>query len=199
MRDFFYNKGDVFIAVLIILIAAFVIYIRVGVIMDYSASGNSSGGLLPMPPGMGNTDTGQSGGGADANAGAGSDVNAGAGAATDQAGQGQDGQTAQTGDASAQSPAAPQTPDVTTDSNQPAQTETPPAQQPGASTVQITVSAGDAASTIADKLLAAGAITDKQAFIAEVLSEGADSKLKMGTFTIPAGSSFADIIKILVG
>jgi len=197
MRDFFYNKGDVFIAILIIIIAAFVIYVRVGVIMDYSASGNSSGGLLPMPPGIGNADNGQSGGDANANIDTGAGAGADSGAAVDQSGQ--DGQTAQAGDSTAQSPAAPQTPDVATDSNQPAQTATPPAQQPGSSPVQITVSAGDAASTIADKLLTAGAISDKQAFIAEVLAEGADSKLKMGTFTIPAGSSYADIIKILVG
>ena len=47
MRDFFYNKGDVLIAALIILVAACVIYIRVGIIMDYPPSGEN--GLLPLP------------------------------------------------------------------------------------------------------------------------------------------------------
>jgi len=83
---------------------------------------------------------------------------------------------------------------------EPAVQESPPEQPPvSAAGVTITVNAGDAASTIADKLLAAGAISDKQAFLTEVIAQKADSKLKQGTFTIPAGSTVNEIIKILVG
>ena len=179
MRDFFYNKGDVFIAVLIILIAAFVIYLRVGVIMDYSASGSRGESLLPMPPAIGDWGDRTPNAGTDG----GSEQNNTDGDATDPSTlSGADGQAGQT----------------------PAPQEQPPASsvqvgQPSASSVQITVSAGDAASTIADKLLAAGAISDTQAFISEVLSQDADSKLKIGTFTIPKGSSVSEIIAILVG
>jgi hypothetical protein len=35
IRDFFYNKNDVVVALLILLIAATVIYFRVNAIMDY--------------------------------------------------------------------------------------------------------------------------------------------------------------------
>ena len=92
-----------------------------------------------------------------------------------------------------------QAPEQTQD--EPGQTEEPPEQSPGQTApaaVQITVNAGDSASTIADKLLAAGAITDKQAFLADVVAQGADSRLRAGTFTIPAGSSHLEIIAILV-
>ena len=179
MRDFFYNKGDVFIAVLIILIAAFVIYLRVGVIMDYSASGGKGESLLPMPPAIGEWGGRPSAVGADEGSGQNDTGDNATDPSTLSETNGQAGQT-------------------------PAEQEQPPASsvqvgQPPASSVQITVSAGDAASTIADKLLAAGAITDKQAFISEVLSQGADSKLKIGTFTIPTGSTVSEIITILVG
>ena len=191
MRDFFYNKGDVLIAILIILIAAFVIYLRVGVIMDYSSTGEKGGSLLPMPPSIEEViDSVTGSGGA--------------------------GETAQ----ESEDPAAGETTPNPTEVTPPAQTEEPvtpaevPAEMPAETTPEpqaenpaaaqgqekeITVNAGDAASTIADKLLSAGAITDKQAFLSEVMSQGADSKLKMGTFKIPAGATHAEIIKILVG
>ena len=75
------------------------------------------------------------------------------------------------------------------------QTEEPQTSPSGA--VQITVVAGDVAYTIADKLFNAGAITDKQAFLSDTMAQGADSKMKQGTFTIPANSSHSDIISIL--
>ena len=158
MRDFFYNKGDVLIAILIILVAAFVIYMRVGVVLDYSASGEREGKLLPMPSFFSGLIGRES---------------------PDDTEKGQtSGQTVVPPD----------------------QSETPPVQPPSApAAAQITVVAGDAASTIADKLFDAGAISDKQAFLSEVIAEGADSKLKTGTFTIPAGATYKEIIKILVG
>ncbi len=38
IKDFFYNKNDIIIAVIILLIAAGVIYWRVGAIIDYTGS-----------------------------------------------------------------------------------------------------------------------------------------------------------------
>ena len=175
MRDFFYNKGDVLIAILIILVAATVIYFRVGIVMGNPDPGERIRDFfssLNLP--------------------------------------GQSGEPAVTvtEDDEEQQPAQPDDTDTATQEDQTsadepgAQAPEPedPAPPPSATAdITITVNAGDAASTIADKLLAAGAISDKQAFLAEVEAQGAASKLKQGTFTIPAGSSISDIIKILVG
>jgi hypothetical protein len=180
MRDFFYNKGDIMIAVLIILVAAFVIYVRVGVIMDYSHSGENSGSLLPKPPSVEEIIDYVTG----------SEASGGA----QQGGE-------NTGEAPAEQTTPPQeeTPSVQPEGEP--QTEAPPTENPPAqqTEIKIVVDAGDAASVIADKLLAAGAISDKQAFLSDVAAQGADSRLKMGTFTIPAGASHADIIAILTG
>jgi len=179
MRDFLYNKGDVLIAILVILVAAVVIYLRVGVVMDYDPLGLRNDASpaqaeqtpeedQPPPPFAVEEDQ---------NEGPGS--------------QNEDheehaGQTGQTGQADQVDP--PQ-------EDASPQNEDPPA--PLSQTMQITVDSGDAASTIADKLYDAGAISDKQAFLSDVAAKGADSKLKQGTFTIPEGSSHADIITIL--
>ena len=37
MKDFFYKKNDVIIVLIILIIAGFLIYNRIGVIMDYPA------------------------------------------------------------------------------------------------------------------------------------------------------------------
>jgi len=162
MRDFFYNKGDVFIAVLIILVAAFVIYVRVGVIMDYSATGDNRASLFPFGP-----------------------------SSTEEADSGGRTPGPHPGEAPAEETDPPVTP--------PAEEEPPIVQDPGATEIQITVNAGDAASTIADKLFAANLIMDRPAFLDAVMTQGADSKLKTGTFTIPMGASNEEIIAILIG
>ena len=162
MRDFFYSKGDVFLAVLIILIAAFVIYVRVSVIMDYSATGDNRANLFSF----GSSSTGEKESG---------------------------GRTPgpHPGEATPE-----ETDPVVT---QPQEQEPPATPDPGASEIQITVNAGDAASTIADKLFAANLIMDRPAFLDAVMTQGADSKLKTGTFTIPMGASNEEIIAILIG
>jgi len=162
MRDFFYSKGDVFLAVLIILIAAFVIYVRVSVIMDYSATGDNRANLFPFGP-------------------------------STTEGTGDGGRTV--GPHPGEAPPADTDPAVT----QPQEQEPPAEEDPGATEIQITVSAGDAASTIADKLFAAGLIMDRPAFLEVVMTQGADSKLKTGTFTIPMGAGNEEIIAILTG
>ena len=173
MRDFFYNKGDVLIAILIILVAATVIYFRVGIVMGNPDPGERIRDFfssLNLP--------GQSG---------------------------EPAVTVTEGDeeqeAASPEDTAPPTQEDPAPVDEPAGQDNEPEEQapPPSADVTITINAGDAASIIADKLLAAGAISDKQAFLAEVEAQGAASKLKQGTFTIPAGSSISDIIKILVG
>ena len=170
MRDFFYNKGDVFIAVMIILAAAFVIYVRVGVIMNYPP--DEGGGLLPMPSFLEGEDQ------------AATSSNEGGPVVPEDAGAGLT--------PTEQTPLVE--PEQIVEPEQTVEPEQPVVPQ----TVQITVNAGEAANTIADKLLAAGAITDTKAFLTDVVAQGADSRLKSGTFTIPVGSSHLEIIAILV-
>jgi len=176
MRDFFYNKGDVLITVLIVLVAATVIYFRVGVIMGDADPGERlKGWVSPLFS---------------------------------------SGQAAEEPEYAAEEPQVQYEPPAPADT-QPEQTpaaqeppvtedpvvEEPPTEAPAATAAdaKITINAGDTASAIADKLLAAGAIPDKQAFLDEVSAKDAASRLKQGSFTIPAGSSIGDIIGILTG
>jgi len=186
MRDFFYNKGDVLITILIVLVAATVIYFRVGVVMGDSDPGeriknffvtlisSSQTAEEPLPDAQAGED--------------------GQGSAQEDEPGGQTETPAQdTADTQQETP-----PPADED---PGAQETPPPEEPDVTTAgtTITINAGDSASTIADKLLSAGAITDKQAFLAEVSAQKADSRLKQGTFSIPEGSSMNDIIAILTG
>jgi len=184
MRDFFYNKGDVLIAILIILVAAVVIYFRVGVVMGDSDPGERLKNLFsPILTFI----TGERG----------SDE-----AASGEEGQGNNDSAAETPVQTEPNSGTEAPPEQAPATEEPAGGEGPPVEEPpppGAAEVKITINAGDAASTIADKLLQAGAISDKQAFLSEVDAQGVASKLKQGTFTIPAGSSIKDIISILVG
>jgi len=177
MRDFFYNKGDVLIAILIILVAATVIYFRVGIVMGNPDPGERIRDFLSSLPLPGQTvesvvpeaNNGEEQGG-------GGTVQA---DGTDTAG------TTDTQTSDDQPPAAEEP-------------ETDPPPSDGAE-ITITINAGDTASAVADKLLAAGVISDKQAFLSEVIAQKADSRLKQGTFKIPAGSTTNEIINILTG
>jgi len=180
MRDFFYNKGDVLVAILIIVVAAAVIYFRVGIVMGTDPAEGLKNLISPL-------------------------------FSSNQTEEGPSEEAAKGGEEPENTVAPVPEPDTagppaeadTTEQTQ--QEEEPPVQeeegsgQPsaGAAGATITINAGDAASTIADKLVAAGAISDKQAFLNEVDAQGAASRLKQGTFTIPAGSSVNDIIKLL--
>ena len=211
MRDFFYNRNDVIVATVIILVAAFVIYMRIGVIMDYPAIAagaeektfiqsifwwskdpdevidtissklnldgddtpaveNPVQSVVETPVANPHPDPVQT--------------------ETPPAEVTQDPPAEVTQNPPAEQPATP-----------PAEVTPPPQEQPVSPTseVTITVVAGDVGSTIGDKLVSAGAITDKNAFVNEVLAQGAATKLKQGTFKIPAGSTMAEIVKILVG
>jgi hypothetical protein len=191
MRDFFYNKSDVLIAILIILIAALVIYTRVGIIMDYPSKMAGGEGNAYLPPIQEVLTDVMDGDGIGIPAKTDADVT-------------QDVTAEITTGTQTEQPPADVAPAETADP--PAATEPPPAEvvpaetaPPPTAEVTITVAAGDVGSKIADKLLTAGAITDKAAFLAEVTAQGADTKLKQGTFTIPAGATLSEIVKILVG
>jgi len=183
MRDFLYNKGDVLITILIILVAATVIFFRVGIVMGNSDPGERIKILFAPLLSSGREDEDPS----------------------DVAAINEEPPANITAEepVKAEPPAAeqPKPEEQAPVEEEPVEQTKPPPEPPAASTsgATITINAGDAASTIADKLLAAGAISDKQAFLTEVIAQKADSKLKQGTFSIPAGSSVNEIIAILVG
>lgn len=68
---------------------------------------------------------------------------------------------------------------------------------PDGSVYTITIPTGATSYNIANILLQSGLISDTQSFLDAVSASGADSRLKAGTFTIPAGSTNEDIITIL--
>lgn len=84
--------------------------------------------------------------------------------------------------------------------NQPEQQpEEPPKEETPqiAGDVKFEVPKGSSASKIADLLRQAGLIDDQKEFLSKLAEMKADTKLKAGTFTIPAGSDYEAVIKIL--
>ena len=79
-------------------------------------------------------------------------------------------------------------------------TETPETETPAAATgeTKITIPSGTPASKIADILYDSGLITSTSDFLSALTAQKADTKLKAGTFTIPAGSNMDEIIAILI-
>lgn len=63
--------------------------------------------------------------------------------------------------------------------------------------VKFEVKQGEYLSTVASNLKKLGLIEDSSAFVKKVEEMKLDSKLQIGTFTIPAGSTMEDIAKII--
>ena len=70
--------------------------------------------------------------------------------------------------------------------------------QTAAQSVTVTVVQNYTVTAIAQKLLAAGAISDVQQFVDAVNAAGAATSLKFGTYTIPAGSTPAQIVQMMI-
>ena len=63
--------------------------------------------------------------------------------------------------------------------------------------VKFTIPGGTYAAGVAKLLYQAGLIESEQAFLDELKAAGKEGSVQAGTFTIPAGSSISDIIKII--
>jgi hypothetical protein len=63
--------------------------------------------------------------------------------------------------------------------------------------IKITVESGMSSEDISNLLAEAGVLKDKKAFMKRLGELGVDSRLKIGSFEIPKGSGYDDIIKIL--
>ena len=114
-------------------------------------------------------------------------------------------QTEKSGQASTQAKAevSSQTsaPAQTQPSAQPdAQTTAPPATQPADnSPVAVTIASGESSNAVADKLLAASLIDDAAAFNKYLVEHKYDSSIQPGTFSIPKGTTYEEISKLLTG
>jgi len=161
LRDFFYNKSDLLVALAIILVAAIVILSRVNAIMNYPDTREAE------------TQTAQS-----------DDVSA-------------TGETEVTDELVAADEAAASG-DAAASGEEVAGADEQTAQQEPPATVEFIISAGESAGKIAENLHAQGLIEDESGFLAELVAQGADTKLKIGTFTIPSGASVSEIIQILI-
>jgi hypothetical protein len=174
MRNFLYNKSDILIAIIIIVVAAIIIWTRVDAIMGSDKGGgdtpNVSSGEQLEEPDTPPTD---------------------AAIAGDQTPA--DGQTAE-GEAVTSSEAIEGEPpaggeEVSGEEAPPADTEP----------VEFTVEIGSAASTVAKGLESAGLVETADAFLSELTAQNAETKLKAGTFKIAPGTSVSEIVKKLTG
>ncbi|MDR0518540.1 MAG: hypothetical protein LBG82_00580 [Clostridiales Family XIII bacterium] len=167
MRNILYNKSDILIAVIIIIVAAVIIWTRVAAIMDTgSADANTNGGT-PVTAADGSGDVPDPG-------------------AAD---------TPEGGDATvppATTPEAVVTPPATEGADAAAQTD-----ESTQEAFKYTVVAGSVWEIVADDLVAEGIIESTEVLMNEVAAQGKETMLKAGTFKIKPGTSAADIVKKL--
>ena len=80
----------------------------------------------------------------------------------------------------------------------PTATEAPTATAaPGATFYTVTVERGMTARRVAERLVAAGAVTDANDFVEYLIDANLTDLINIGTFTIPQGASYEEIGKIL--
>ena len=168
IRDIIYDYNDIFVALLIIVLAGAMLLWRVNAIMEYPEYLAANTDNTPKTP----TEEPDL---------SGLDLTTDAAISTDY--------NTNPDDANA----VPETPAAVTTS--PAVENPTPVQPTG--DVKFEVPKGSSASKIADLLRQAGLIESQQDFLKMLSDKKADTKLKAGTFTIPAGSSLEDIISIL--
>jgi hypothetical protein len=173
MRNFLYNKSDILIAIIIIAVAAVIIWTRVDAIMnadEASAGSNAAStgdlstpdspetdvntGDVPPPEGEGVVEDGTEAPPVTGDEGVGGEGE----------GEGEEGEGAD-----------------------------PESEEP----VEFTVAVGSTASVVADDLESSGLVESADVFLNELVSQGAETKLKAGTFNIKPGTSVAEIVKKL--
>ncbi|MDR2162691.1 MAG: endolytic transglycosylase MltG [Clostridiales Family XIII bacterium] len=173
MRNFLYNKSDILIALIIIAVAAIIIWTRVDAIMSAgdgekgspAATSEESSNTPPAP------DTNET-----------QQPITESEAPPDEATPPADDESSPDGEG-----------EVTADEGNPPEDEAPADEDP----VEFTVEVGSAASTVAEDLEASGLVESAGAFLDELKAQGAEKKLKAGTFKIKPGTSMADIVKKL--
>jgi hypothetical protein len=170
MRNFLYNKSDILIAVVIIVVAIFIIWTRVDAIMDDSDTGDAGNPVTTEEPGTTAEGDAPTDGGEETPVDGETPVDSGEETPVD-------GETLPDGEA----------PD---DDGEEAPAD-------GGEAVSFTIEVGSAASTVADNLAGAGLVETADDFLSELKAQGAETKLKAGNFDITPGTSVSDIVKKL--
>ena len=65
--------------------------------------------------------------------------------------------------------------------------------------IKITISQGESSETVSEKLLKAGLITDKAAFLKELSEMGLTSEINIGEFKVKIRTDMKSIIRIITG
>ena len=167
IRDFIYDYNDIFVALLIIAIAAVVIVWRVNSIMDYPNYVAEKGGNNPVQTADVNLD----------------DVDLSKAPVDENLNSDPENVGTEEPAENTEAPAE------NTDSSTPAPTETP---KPSG---KFEVPKGSSADKVGDLLVQAGYISSKADFMSAI--SGKETKIKAGTFTIPEGSTAAQIADII--
>lgn len=174
LRDLLYDMNDIFVALLIVAVAAFVIMGRMDAILSYPATLAANVENVPQIEEPVRYHVSEEDGTEDGENGDGT-----AGADESQQGEGSNSRNGG-GTIGGQSSGAGQ------------HTETP------ATTISVSIAPGSTASKIADVLVSAGLFENSQQFYNAVSAANADTKLKAGEFLIPSNATPAEVVAILV-
>lgn len=175
LKDILYDKNDLLVALIILLVAGIIITTRINVIMNYpqTLTAEKHGNILESDL-MNKDDEQTSSNENDENSGG---IIQGAPntnpADSDKAGEGDSGKKDDS-----------DKPNSSAGSNAPAP-------------YSVYIPYGSTPTSIAQTLVDCGLIENKSDFISAVTAAGADSKLKAGTFTIPADSTPEQIVQII--
>lgn len=182
IKDFFYEKSDLFFASVVVMIVGFVVFNNLGGWMNADAEDSKYSAIQSRIESEERPDSISE----DENAPIDSEP-------------GQDAQEEPAGSKA-----------DSEDANQPADKEETPASQPAgnpgssadkpsgaAKSRNISVAPGSTAQSIADSLKSQGLISDTGEFLKSLASSGKDTKLKAGDFSFPEGASNDQIIDIL--
>jgi hypothetical protein len=169
MKDFIYGKSDVLVALLIIAIAGTVIFTRVNAIMEYPSRAAAAIEQSEEADGENDADTG---------------------AAADSADE-SDSDSAQSGSDDSKDSNSTQSGN---NSNASGSDQSSPTVSP----VTFVIANGEPTSAIADRLVSAKLVENRQAFLNAVEAKSAETRLRAGTFTIPAGATPEQIVDVLI-
>ncbi|MGI6731845.1 MAG: hypothetical protein ACOX5F_08170 [Anaerovoracaceae bacterium] len=191
IKDFIYNKSDIFVALIIVCIAAFVIVNRIEIITAYpstlAAEANAAAegiGSTPKhvpqgePWGQNPEDQEPDEGSLDENMDPDQPVSSDESLPPPDTGQ--------------------ESPGVGGQGSSPSQGSGSQGSNPqGGSDLSLTIEYGMTGDQIADALIRAGLLETRQQFYNAVAIAGAETKLQAGTFTIPANASPDEIVSII--
>lgn len=181
IKDFIYDKNDIFIALIIVCIAAFVIVGRIDAIMAYPSS--LSGGAVETSGKAQvsySSDSTNSDNQADNTQG---DVQNGSGTSTPdgQQGNGTDGKDQ----------------DSPNKNNSSGKNGSSQQQSDKPEKYSVYINPGSTGDQIADLLISVGLVESRHQFLSAVSAAGAESKLKAGNFIIPSNATPAEVVAIL--